>query len=287
MGGVMAKSGLFKVKAPEQVIALMLVAQAMGLHPATVALDYDIIQGQPAKKPTAMMRDYMASGGKVEWHKLADDGADATFTHPSSGSVRIAWDIQRAKDAQLWGKDNWKKYARSMFRSRVVSEGVRTSYPGATSGMYTPEEVNDFGPDAKRKPEPSPEPQQVQAALNPAQENGHIEDAQVVASIDTTVHDRAIDALVEELETAANLDQLLEAWNSVSTIPNRTAADNKRLTDAKNARKVTLSTPFPPGIMADPTQLPDVVFIAEEKAMDEIFGAVQVKPEPKKKGRAA
>jgi hypothetical protein len=38
----------------------------------------------------------------------------------------------------------WKKYPRQMLRSRVVSEGVRTVYPNATSGLYVPEEVRDF-----------------------------------------------------------------------------------------------------------------------------------------------
>jgi hypothetical protein len=38
----------------------------------------------------------------------------------------------------------YKKYPRQMLRSRCVSEGVRTVYPAATSGMYVPEEVQDF-----------------------------------------------------------------------------------------------------------------------------------------------
>jgi hypothetical protein len=52
--------------------------------------------------------------------------------------------MARATKAQLGGKDMWKKYPRQMLRSRVVSEGVRTVYPGATSGLYVPEEVRDF-----------------------------------------------------------------------------------------------------------------------------------------------
>jgi uncharacterized protein YbbK (DUF523 family) len=47
----------------------------------------------------------------------------------------------------------WKKYPRQMLRSRVVSEGVRTVCPGATSGMYVPEEVQDIVHAEQGKPE--------------------------------------------------------------------------------------------------------------------------------------
>ena len=90
------------------------------------------------------MRDFIQAGGKCEWHALTDTLADATFTHPQTGSVRIDWDMERAKTAGFAGKDNWKKFPRAMLRARVVSEGVRTVWPLATSGLYVPEEVSDF-----------------------------------------------------------------------------------------------------------------------------------------------
>jgi hypothetical protein len=68
---------------PNAVLTLCLLAQAEGQHPAVVFRDYHIIQGKPAKKAEAMLRDFIASGGKVEWHALTDDLADATFSHPS------------------------------------------------------------------------------------------------------------------------------------------------------------------------------------------------------------
>lgn len=139
-----AKSGLFGMKTKDQALALMAISQAEGRHPALAARDYDIIQGRSAKKAEAMLRDFLEAGGKVEWHKLDDTIADATFSHPAGGSVRITWDTKRAQMAGLHGKDMYKKYPRQMLRSRVVSEGVRTVYPAATSGMYVPEEVADF-----------------------------------------------------------------------------------------------------------------------------------------------
>lgn len=146
MALAVAKSGLFGIKTSDQALALMLVAQAEGRHPVLAARDYDIIQGRPAKKSEAMLRDFLESGGKVEWHTLDDTIADATFSHPMGGTCRIDWTMKRAVAAGLGGKDMYKKFPRQMLRSRTVSEGIRTVCPMATSGMCVPEEVSDFRP---------------------------------------------------------------------------------------------------------------------------------------------
>lgn len=153
MARAFATSKLFGVQNPEQALALCLVAQAEGRHPATAAQDYSIIQGRPSKKADAMLRDFLANGGKVQWHTLDDTVADASFSHPSGGTVRIDWTLDRAKKAGLASNAMYSKYPRQMLRSRTISEGVRTVCPGATSGMYVPEEVVDF--DEPRGPRPA------------------------------------------------------------------------------------------------------------------------------------
>ena len=144
MAVAIAKSGLFGAKTADQALALMLVAQAEGLHPASAARDYDIIQGKGAKKSEAMLRDFLKAGGSVKWHSLDDAKADATFSHPAGGEVRIVWDMARAARAELSDKPMYKKFSRQMLRARCVSEGVRTVCPMATGGMDTPEEVQDI-----------------------------------------------------------------------------------------------------------------------------------------------
>lgn len=138
-----AKGGLFGSKDPYAVLTLCLLAHAEGQHPAIVMRDYHMIQGKPAKKAEAMLRDFIASGGKVEWHQLDDECADATFSHPGGGSARISWDKARVKQAQISNAMH-SKFPRQMLRSRTISEGVRTVFPGATSGLYVPEEVQAF-----------------------------------------------------------------------------------------------------------------------------------------------
>ena len=157
-----AKSGMFGAKTPEQALSLLLLAQAEGVHPAIAMRDFDVIQGRPSKKAEAMQRAFLAAGGKIEWHKYADDGAEATFSHPNGGTVRLGWDAERAKKAGLANKDMYSKFTRQMYRARVISEGVRTVYPAATSGLYVPEEVRAMNEPARRgrasPPSSSPAP---------------------------------------------------------------------------------------------------------------------------------
>ena len=139
-----ANSGLFGIKSADQALALMALCEAEGMHPAIAVRDYHIIQGKPALKADAMLARFQAAGGKVKWLDMTDERVAAEFSHPSGGTVTIDWDKQRAVTAGFWGKDNWKKFPRAMLRARVVSEGIRTVFPGVVVGVYTPEEVQDF-----------------------------------------------------------------------------------------------------------------------------------------------
>ena len=170
MAQAFAKSGMFGAKTPDQALALLLLAQAEGQHPAIAMRDFDVIQGRPAKKSEAMLRSFLEAGGKVEWHKLDDTGAEATFSHPQGGTVRIDWDAARAKRAGLSNRDMYSKYSRQMYRSRVVSEGCRTVYPASTSGMYVPEEVRTFLKEDKSQPKDMGPAEVVKDAPDPEDE---------------------------------------------------------------------------------------------------------------------
>ena len=167
MATAVAASKLFGMATKEQALALMLVAQAEGLHPATAARDYHIIQGRPALKADAMLARYLNSGGKVKWHDHTDTKVSATFSHPAGGELTIDWDMERAKKAGLGAKDMWAKYPRQMLRARVVSEGIRATNPAVATGIYTPEEMQDIVSDkpARRgRASPSSSPAQDPSA---------------------------------------------------------------------------------------------------------------------------
>lgn len=156
LADAIAKSKLFGIQTPDQALALMALCEAEGLHPAIAVRDFHIIQGKPALKADAMLARFQNAGGKIEWEEVSDKRACASFTHTSGGSVTIDWDMDRAKRAELGGKDMWKKYPRQMLRARVISEGIRTIFPGVLSGHYSIEEVQDFDPPAPKKAKEPP-----------------------------------------------------------------------------------------------------------------------------------
>lgn len=152
MALAVAKSRLFGIDTPEQGVALMLIAQAEGLHPAIAARDYNIIKGRPALKADAMLARFQQAGGKVSWKVYTDAEVTGVFSHPAGGELAVTWTIAQAKAIGLAGKDNWKNFPRAMLRARCVSEGIRSVYPGCVAGVYTPDEVEEFREPANPTP---------------------------------------------------------------------------------------------------------------------------------------
>ena len=104
MAQAFVKSGLFGVQTVDQAVALMLIAQAEGLHPAIAARDFHIIKGRHSLKADAMLSRFHANQGKVQWNEYSDTVVSGTFSHPSGGTATITWTIDQAKAAGLAGK---------------------------------------------------------------------------------------------------------------------------------------------------------------------------------------
>lgn len=153
MAESIVKSGFYGFKTKEQVMAVMLVAQAENKHPATVVQEYDIIQGRPALKSQAILARFQLAGGKVKWNEVSRTKCSGTFTHDAGGSITVEWTIDMAKQAGLYRMGSgWEKYPEDMLRARVISRAVRSIYPACILGHYAVEEVMDF--DVKPAPTP-------------------------------------------------------------------------------------------------------------------------------------
>lgn len=143
MAESVAASGLFAMKTPAQALALMLVCQANGEHPARACVTYSIIQGRPAMTAQAMLAKFQAAGGKLRWIERTDEAAEAELSHPAGGTLKVRWTLDDAKRIGLAGRENWKNYPRAMLSARVLSEGVRAILPGVILGFHCPEEIAD------------------------------------------------------------------------------------------------------------------------------------------------
>jgi hypothetical protein len=176
MADVVAASKLFPAfSTPQAAAALMLLCRAKNLDPMTAVERYHIVQGRPVMRADAMLGDFLAGGGRVEWHERTGEVARATFSHPQGGQVEVEWTMAMAKAAKLTGKDVWLQYPRQMLHARCVSEGVRSVYPSATNGLYTPEEAENMEPiratvEAPRPAAPAPAIEQAKARPAPLSE---------------------------------------------------------------------------------------------------------------------
>ena len=201
-----ANSGLFGVKNADQAMALMLIAQAEGMHPAIAARDYHIINGRATLKADAMLARFHSAGGSVQWKTYTDEAVVAVLSHPQGGSVEVEWTFRMAEKAGLTRNATWKQYPRQMLRARVISEGIRTVFPGVAVGTYTPEEAEDFdakpavrqvfdAKPAEAAPAPSAEIASVIAAIRAAKTLEELEVAkQLVRAIPRDQRDPAIQA---------------------------------------------------------------------------------------------
>lgn len=209
MALAVSKSNLFGVKTPEQAIALMLVAQAEGMHPAIAATHYHVINGRPTLKADAMLSRFQAAGGTVNWKVYTDAEVTGTFSHPQGGRVDITWTVAQAQTAGLTKNPTWRQYPRQMLRSRCISEGIRTVYPGVTVGVYTPEEVQDFAPPPRTVVDV--EPQMIE--LLPEVE---------------------LEAVLRAIAAADSVDDLRAIWRDIKRLPE---SDRSAATAAGMARK--------------------------------------------------
>lgn len=235
MAMAVAGSNLFGIKTKEQAVALMLVAQSEGLHPARAALEYHVIQGKPSLKADAMLSRFQAAGGKVEWHDYTPEKVSATFSHPQGGSIRIEWTRKMADDAKLTGKETWRQYPRQMLRARVISEGIRTVFPGVSVGIYTPEEVQDFVP--ANEPQKRTEKDMGQAEVVTAASVGV---SDVSPEVEAFNYDAALDAMADAVSEAQLKAIFAPAWQ-------RAKKDgNKDMMDTLKANYDTFKAKFAP-----------------------------------------
>lgn len=144
MAAVIAQSGLFGVKNPTQALALMLLAQAEGMHPVTAARDYHIIGTRPSMKADTMLARFQFSGGKVEWTAYTEKEVTGVFSHPASpNKVPVTWTIEQANKIvqEVWA-DN-PGGGRTKVKQKITDKDVWKHYPGR---CCAPGDLRRFGP---------------------------------------------------------------------------------------------------------------------------------------------
>ncbi|MCT2591093.1 hypothetical protein LHJ74_14445 [Streptomyces sp. N2-109] len=162
-------AGQFRGK-PEEITAVILSGQELGLQPMASLKAIDVIQGSPALRAHAMR-------GLVQSHGHDVELLESTETHCVMRGRRkgkeawqeVRWDIPRAQKLGLLSKDQWKKQPQTMLIARATGEVCRLIASDVLHGMpYAVEELDSSSAKVLRgAPEEARQPLSV-AALTAA-----------------------------------------------------------------------------------------------------------------------
>lgn len=144
---------------PANVLIAMGLGQSMGLSPAESLYRIAVINGKPTASAELIAANVRRAGHKLRIKK--DEKAkvatvEITRCDDPDYTFKATWGMAKAQQAQLSGKDNWKKYPMAMLTARAITECARDACPEALYGVvYTADEMGDA----------APEPVQVEAQV--------------------------------------------------------------------------------------------------------------------------
>lgn len=143
---LLATSGLLPrayQKNPANVLWALEYGEALSISPVVAMLGIHVIDGRPAAS-AALISGLVRRAG----HKLRLRGNDSSATceiiraDDPEYTFSFTWDMKRAAQAGLTGKDNWKKTPAAMLQARATTECARAACQDVLFGLaYTPEEL--------------------------------------------------------------------------------------------------------------------------------------------------
>jgi len=177
MGRAMAASGMFGITKVEQGVVLALTSLMERKSVTELARKFHIVEGRLTMRADAMQAEFQQAGGRILWKQTDEKVCEAVFSHPEycpdGVIVRVTLDELKRTGVAVAGsgklKANYEKFPRQMLRARAISEGVRMVDPSVIVGVYTPEEVSDFGNQRPLRPvqdaeyEPLLKPEAIEA----------------------------------------------------------------------------------------------------------------------------
>ena len=145
----LATSGLLPAafrKEPGNILYAVEYGEMLGLPPMAAITGIHVIEGKPSISAGLISALVRRAGHKLRvtgddhqaqaWLTRADDPG---FTYKS------VWTLERAKQADLLNKSNWKRYPDAMLKARAISEVARDACQEVLLGMqYTADELGDM-----------------------------------------------------------------------------------------------------------------------------------------------
>lgn len=232
---------------PADAAAAMLAGGELGLSPMSAMNAFDVIQGRAAPRAITLRALAQAQGHDIVLiESTATRCRMKAKRRGSSEWQTITWTIDRARDLNLTGKQNWKQQPQAMLMARATSEVARLVAADALLGVaggYSAEEVADgAGPEAsyeeapaparrtlRRVPSPEASPVEEASAdeVETAEAAAPAEDAEIANEPTVTA---AQLKNIGRLMTKAEITERAHALEYVATVVGRKVGSRKELT---------------------------------------------------------
>lgn len=137
----LVKSGVLPrgIDNPFKAFAIIQKGREIGVGPMRALTGIALIEGKPTVSPELKLEQFRQRGGRVKWVKSDNTVAHLYLKAPNGDEHEEIVTLDDMKLAGVAGKDNWRKYPKSMLRARAVGFGLRAL--GEGDGSYTPDEL--------------------------------------------------------------------------------------------------------------------------------------------------
>lgn len=152
----MVKSGILPrgIDNPYKAFAIIQKGREMGVEPMRALTGIYLIEGKTVVSPELKLECFIQRGGRVKWVESTATVAHGLFTSKSGLLHDEHVSIQDMQAAGLTGKDNWRKYPKSMLRARCIAFALRAM--GEGDGSFTPDELGAETDERGEAPEYTP-----------------------------------------------------------------------------------------------------------------------------------
>lgn len=130
---------------PEEVTAVILAGNELGLQPMAALKAFDIIQGTPALRAHAMRGLVQSKGHRIQLVESSDKHCVMRGRRADDEDWQeVTWTIPRAALMGLVNKNEWKKQPQTMLVARATGELCRLIASDVLHAVpYTSEELRD------------------------------------------------------------------------------------------------------------------------------------------------
>ena len=137
------------LRSPAHVGLVIAAGGELGLGPVESIRGIHLVKGKPVLDASVMLAIVGRNGVMVSYPQYTNEAVTVCLEREGRKPFECTWTMEDANRAGLTGNPTWKKFPRSMLRSRAVSEGIRAYCPDLLTAAYVPGELS-----ADTTPEP-------------------------------------------------------------------------------------------------------------------------------------